>query len=71
MARETPHPNLKYGSARKVNLFTCMEGHIHLIGQDADGANEYEIVLGEQQFTKMREALDLVNPPSVVPFRRP
>ena len=63
MAR--PRAGVKYGSADQTQIFTCPDGHIHLVGKDEHGIPEYEIVLGTKHFDQMEQALHKVyNTPS-------
>ena len=58
MAR--PRAGVKYGAADSVEIFTCPDNHIHLVGKDEQGIREYEIVLGAKHFDQIENALHKV-----------
>lgn len=62
-----PRAGVKYGAADNTDIFTCPDGHIHLVGKDSIGQKEYEIVLGKEHFKHMAEALDAVGYQWVLP----
>jgi len=69
-----PRNGTKYGSAESTEVWSCPDGHVHLIGKNEAGELEYEIVLGKALIEIVQDEIDHVrsrelrprepNPPS-------
>ena len=57
MGTTRPRAGVKYGTASQTKIFSCPDGHVHLVGEDDEGIPEYEIVLGPTLIEYVEEAI--------------